>query len=70
MYINVLHFKYIMYLNIISFFFCFQMSSFDKSERQMKNSDNNISIKIKEHIKHGHHRAKYTFTDDPVSLKL
>lgn len=45
------------------------MSSFDKSERQMKNSDNNISINIKQHIKHGHHRAKYTFTDDPVSPK-
>ncbi|CAI6350990.1 unnamed protein product [Macrosiphum euphorbiae] len=44
------------------------MSSFDKSERQMKNSDNNISINIKEHIKNGHHRAKYTFTDDPTDI--
>jgi len=46
------------------------MSSFDKSERWMKTNDNDISINIKEHIKHGRHRAKYTFTDDPVSLKL
>lgn len=46
------------------------MSSFDKSKRCTKPSDNNISLNIKEHIKHGHHRAKYTFTDDPVSLKL
>lgn len=45
------------------------MSSSNKSDKWMKNSDNDISINIKEHIKHGHHRAKYTFSDDPVSLQ-
>lgn len=36
----------------------------------MQNNDtSNISINIKKHIKHGQHRAKFTFTDDPVSLK-
>ncbi|XP_022175197.1 uncharacterized protein LOC111037126 isoform X2 [Myzus persicae] len=42
------------------------MSSSNKSDKWMKNSDNDISINIKEHIKHGHHRAKYTFSDDPT----
>jgi len=48
------------------------MSSFDNNESWIHNNkdNSNISLSIKQHIKHGHHRAKYTFTDDPVSLKL
>lgn len=47
------------------------MSSFDKDESWFHNhkDNSNISINIKQHIKHGHHRAKFTFSDDPVSIK-
>jgi len=45
------------------------MSSFEKSWIHDTNTSN-ISVTIKKHIKHGHHRSKYTFTNDPVSLKL
>jgi len=30
----------------------------------------NISINIKKHIKHGRHRTKYNFRNDPVSHKI
>lgn len=46
------------------------MSSFDKNESWIHNhkDNSNISINIKQHIKHGHHRAKYTFSDDPTDI--
>lgn len=47
------------------------MADFDEHEKwlTMKNDTSNISINIKKHIKHGRHRAKYNFVDDPVSYE-
>lgn len=47
------------------------MADFDGNASWLKNNDtSNISINIKEHIKNGHHRAKYNFSNDSVSIKL
>lgn len=42
------------------------MSSFEENGNWVKTNDNDISVNIKEHIKNGYHRAKYTFSDDPL----
>lgn len=42
----------------------------DESWLLNKSDTCNISKNVKKHIRHGRHRTKYTFDDDPVSFKL
>ncbi|XP_025200911.1 tudor domain-containing protein 7-like [Melanaphis sacchari] len=46
------------------------MSSYENNESWIHNNkdNSNISINIKQHIKNGLHRAKYTFSDDPTDI--
>lgn len=44
------------------------MADFDPNKSWLQNKDtSNISIKFNKHLKHGRHRTKYNFIDDPVS---